>query len=391
MLDAFADAAPMRIGINSHKLSFEAGFRQAGTSRYIEALLQELPGIAQEDEIISYTGSVPDEWVDRFPRSLVWKQARFPTGWPPARILWEQTAGIGLGRRDNLDVLHSPLNIAPVVAGAPSVVTVHDIAFERFPGHYPAGQRRYLSIMTKLSTRRASQVIAVSGATRDDLVSFYGIDPGRITVIHNGVESIFREHSAEEQSAFRAANDLPDQFILFVGTLQPRKNLDGLLRAYALIADRIGWPLVVIGGAGWLYSPIHRVVRNLGLSDRVRFTGYVEPADLPQWYAAAAIFAFPSHYEGFGLPVVESMASGTPVVTSATSSLPEVAGDAALLVDPSSPAEIAGALLELAENSERRRELARRGVEQSRRFSWRQAAAETHAVYKRAYRESRSK
>jgi glycosyltransferase involved in cell wall biosynthesis len=374
----------MKIGINAHKLSFEPGFRQAGTSRYIEALLQELPKIAEEDEIIAFSGRVPTEWPDKFPPSVHWNQARFPTAWPPARIVWEQTAGIGLGFRNGLDVMHCPLNIAPLFPGAPTVVTVHDIAFERFPEHYPSGQTRYLSTMTRLSTQRAARVIAVSNATRADLIAIYGIDSNRIDVIHNGIDTEFRSYREAELTGFRIENDLPEQFLLFVGTLQPRKNLEGLLRAYALIADRIEWPLVVIGGAGWLYSPIGRLVQRLGLSRRVRFQGYVEPSDLPRWYAAATLFVLPSHYEGFGLPVAEAMASGTPVITSSTSSLPEVAGDAALLVDPSSPVEIARAMLELAEDCERRRELAARGIRRSRRFTWKQAAEETYAVYQRA-------
>lgn len=378
----------MRVGINAHKLSFEPGFRQAGTSRYIEALLQELPSIAAADEIIAFTGRVPDEWTDRFPPSLQWRRARLATAWPPARILWEQTAGSGLGIREQLDVMHCPLNIAPAFPGAPTVVTVHDIAFERFPHHYPAGQTRYLSTMTRISTRRAARVIAVSQATRDDLISFYGLDPARIAVVYNGIEERFQPKQRETLHPFLALNDLPEQFLLFVGTLQPRKNLDGLLRAYALIADRLEWPLVVIGGAGWLYSPIARLVKQLGLSERVRFQGYVEPDDLPDWYAAASIFVLPSHYEGFGLPVAEAMASGTPVVTSNSSSLPEVAGDAAVLVNPASPADIARGILRLAEDDERRRELALRGQRRARRFSWRKAAEETYVVYQQASKRS---
>jgi len=374
----------MKIGINAHKLSFEAGFRQAGTSRYIELLLQELPAVAGRDDLIAYTGAVPEGWLDGFPDAISWRNARFPTGWPPARILWEQTAGLGLGLRDRLDVLHCPLNVAPAYTGAPTVLTVHDIAFERFPDHYPSGQRRYLSTMTKLSARSATEIIAVSAATRDDLIEFYAIDPDRISVVPNGVEAAFRRHTPDELAAFRQANDLPEQYLLFVGTLQPRKNLDGLLRAYALVAERIEWPLVVIGGAGWLYTPIQRLVRRLGLDDRVRFAGYVEPSELPAWYAGATIFALPSHYEGFGLPVIEAMASGTPVITSTTSSLPEVAGDAALLVNPASPVAIARAILQLAEDEQLRRELAERGLHRAGGYSWRQTAASTYAVYQRA-------
>ena len=374
----------MRIGINAHKLSFEPGFRQAGTSRYIEALLQELPAIAGDDEVLAFSGRVPDDWIDRFPRLIDWKQARFPTGWPPARILWEQTAGTGLGVRYGLDVMHCPLNVAPLFPGAPTVVTVHDIAYERFPEHYPRGQRQYLSAMTRISTRRAKRVIAVSEATARDLVEVYDVRRDRIDVIPNGVEHRFRPHAAEELAAFKLKNGLPEHFLLFVGTLQPRKNLDGLLRAYALIADRIDWPLVVIGGAGWLYSPIQRLVKRLGIGNRVRFTGYVLPEDLPGWYAAAEIFVLPSHYEGFGLPVVEAMASGTPVITSSTSSLPEVAGGCAILANPSSPGAIAGAILKLAEEPERRRELSGLGVRRAQQFTWRRAAEATYAVYRRA-------
>ncbi len=376
----------MRIGINAHKLSFEAGFRQAGTSRYIEALLQQLPRLMPDDELVVYTGAVPGEWVERFPAGIVWKQARFPTSWPPARIFWEQSAGLGLGRREKLDVLHSPLNISPVVTGAPTVVTVHDIAFERFPDHYPASQTRYLSTLTRISARRATRVIAVSDATRRDLIEFYGIPDQRIAVVDNGIDEFFRVPPAESSEAFRCQHGLPGQFLLFVGTLQPRKNLEGLLQAYALIARKLDWPLVVIGGAGWLHSPIQRTVRRLGLANRVRFEGYVDAIELPGWYAAATIFTFPSHYEGFGLPVLEAMACGTPVITSTTSSLPEVAGDSAVLVNPSSPTQIAHAILELAENDGRRRELAERGLRRAAGYSWERTARETLDVYRRAAR-----
>ena len=376
----------MRVGINAHKLSFEPGFRQAGTSRYIEALLQRLPRLAPGDEFIAFTGAVPGEWLERFPPQLAWKQARFRTAWPPARILWEQTAGQGIGRRERLDLFHGPLNVAPLAPGAPTVLTVHDIAFERFPHHYPGGQTRYLSTLTRISARRATRVIAVSAATRRDLIELYGVPEERIDVVDNGVDEYFRPLAPEARAEFKRRHGLPDDFLLFVGTLQPRKNLDGLLRAYALIAERLDWPLVVIGGTGWLYSPIYRLVRQLGLSERVRFQGYVDSCELPGWYAAASIFILPSHYEGFGLPVAEAMACGTPVITSTTSSLPEVAGDAAVLADPASPREIARAILEVAESESRRRELAARGLERAQRYSWERTARETLDVYRRAAR-----
>ena len=375
----------MRIGINAHKLSFDSSYRQAGTSRYIEALLHELPAVVDDrDEIVAFTGAVPADWTRRFSNRIDWRHAQFQTVWPPARILWEQSAGTGLGKRNRLDILHCPLNVSPLVPGAPTVATVHDIAFERYPEHYPRFQRTYLSTMTRLSARRADLVIAVSAATKNDLVERYEIAPSSIVVIPNGVDRRFQPVGGNVTDALRAREDLPDQFFLFVGTLQPRKNLDGLLRAYALIAERTNWPLVVVGGAGWLESPIYRLIRRLGIARRVRFAGYVEPEELPSWYAAATVFVFPSHCEGFGIPVLEAMATGTPAITSSISSLPEVAGGAALLADPASPADIARRMIELAENESIRRQYIERGRKRAKEFSWRQTAEQTFAAYRLA-------
>lgn len=376
----------MRIGLNAHLLSFESSYRQAGVSRYIAALLRELPALLDEDELVAFSGPLTDEQRARYDAGIAWRATRLPTANPVARILWEQSAGQLAGPRERLAVFHSPVNVAPVGSPTPLVTTVHDLAFERFPEQYPAAKQRYLRLMTRLSTRRAAKVIAVSRATGRDLVELYGVPQPKIEVIPNGIDEGFGRPPEAELAQFRAARQLPEDFFLFVGTLQPRKNLDTLLRAYALVAGQVSWPLVVVGAAGWQYDPIFQLVRRLGIGERVRFAGYAPGDELACWYGSAAVFVLPARYEGFGLPVLEAMACGTPVITSNRSSLPEVAGEAALLVDPDRPQELAAALLKLAAQPELRQELAQRGLRQAAGFSWRRSAAATMQVYRQVGR-----
>lgn len=373
----------MRIGVNAHLLSREGGYRQAGVSRYIEALLAELPHVVEpDDEILAYIAD--RDGVNAPVSPIRWKSSVLPTHYPPARIFWEQTRGALAGWLDGLDLLHAPVNVAPVLRTTPSVVTVHDLAFERFPEHYPPGRRRYLSMMTRLSVRNARRVIAVSEATRDDLIDIYGLISNRIRVVPNGVDDRYKPAAAEDVANFREQHGLPEKFLLFVGTLQPRKNLDGLIRAMGFLRQKLDWPLIVGGGEGWMYESVKRVVSQQHVGGRVRFVGYLPAEDLPLWYSAASIVVVPSFYEGFGLPALEAMACGTPVVVSNASSLPEVVGDAGVLVDPRRPQQIAAGILQLADNAARHEELAVRGRERAARFSWRRTAQETYAVYRTA-------
>lgn len=371
----------MRIGINAQLLSFEQGYRRAGVSRYIEALLHELPGVAAPDDaIIAFTSAA--QRPAGFDERIDWIPSRLPTGSPPLRIAWEQTAGAVAGYRHRLDLLHSPVNVVPLAGGGPQIVTVHDLAFHHFPEQYPMPKQRYLRAMTRLSVRRASRVIAVSESTRRDLIELYDCAPERVVAIPNGVDPSYSPRGEAADGSFRAAQGLPDEFLLFVGTLQPRKNLDRLLRAYARIAGELGWPLVVVGAPGWQFDPIFRTVRQLGLGERVRFAGYVPAEELADWYSAATIFILPSIYEGYGLPALEAMACGTPVIASNTSSLPEVIGDAGLLVDPLDVAAMAGEILQLAGDDGLRQDLSDQGLRRAARLSWRRSIEMTYSVYR---------
>jgi len=285
-------------------------------------------------------------------------------------------------RRARDDVMHSPVNVVTVLPNVPQVVTVHDLAFLHYPEQYPGMKQRYLKAMTRLSVRRAAKVIAVSEATRQDILANYRCDPDKVVTIPNGVDAEMRVLPESDVRAFRRTQGLPDEFVLFLGTLQPRKNLETLLKAFGKIAGQVDWPLVVAGALGWQYERIFQIVRHLGLSARVRFVGHVPGEHLPLWYNAATVFVYPSLYEGFGLPPLEAMACGTPVVASNVSALPEVVGDTGLMVDPLDVDALAGAILSLAGDADLRQQLGQRGRQRAAGFSWRRTVERTVEVYR---------
>lgn len=377
------------IGINAHLLSFTPGYRRAGVSQYTEQVVRHLMATVPTsgDTLTIFAGpeTPPAGYIAD---GVVWTPSLLPTGHAPGRIVWEQAVAPFAATRAHLDVLFCPVNVVPLLARVLSVVTVHDLAFLAHPDAFHNAKRRYLTVMTRLSVRRARQVIAVSGHTRDDLVRYFRVRPERITVIPNAADARFRP--ADDPHAitqFKAKNNLPDRVILFVGTLEPRKNLRRLIEAFASLGDDDAeTKLVIVGASGWLTSDLAPLVRERGLSNRIIFTGYVEDDDLPHWYQVATVFCYPSLYEGFGLPVLEAMACGTPVVTSRTSSLPELVGGAAVLVDPTDVAALARALKTVLADESRRQSMSQAGLARARAFSWERTAAATLAVIRNAAR-----
>ena len=279
-----------------------------------------------------------------------------------------------------LDLFYSPDFVLPPVWRARTLLTVHDLSFVRYPQTADRRLHRYLNVAVPRSVWRADHILADSQNTAHDLTELWGVPSEKISVLYPGVESRFRPVTdAAELARVREQYDLSQRFILSVGTLQPRKNYERLIRAFGqLWATTEGRPyrLVVVGGKGWLYESIFDCVRELGLEKEVLFPGFVADEDLPALYTLADLFAFPSLYEGFGLPVLEAMACGTPVVCSEASSLPEAAGDAALLVDPLDVEGWAKAMGRALSDEMLKRELVARGLAQARRFSWERAAGE---------------
>jgi glycosyltransferase involved in cell wall biosynthesis len=274
--------------------------------------------------------------------------------------------------------------LPPTLPGTRTLLTVHDLSFVRVPEAASPNLKAYLDRVVPRSARRADHILADSQATKDDLISVYNLPPSKITVLLSGVDPRFhRVDDAAKQQAVREKYGLGAQpYIFSVGTVQPRKNYGRLIQALAEIRAR-GYPhhLVIAGGKGWLEDPIYQTVRETHLERAVHFIGFADETDLPTLYSGADCFAFPSLYEGFGIPVLESMACGTPVVTSNISSLPEAAGNAALLVDPYSVEAISNSLLCLIEDTNTRQELVRQGYQHVQNFTWTKAAEQLRALY----------
>ena len=369
----------IHVGVNAHLLSLADTYRSAGINWYIQNLLSHLPEV---DPHFDYTVFLGER---RYPggAGLHLRFSRLPTQRPQARIFWEQAIQPWSVRRAGLDLIHGTAFVGPQLSTCPSVITVHDLSFLSYPQSFPALNRAYLRTFTRLSVRRAQRIIAVSESTKRDLMRYYDISGRKVDVVHNVVDSVFRPLPAADVLEFRRQRDLPDRFILFVGTLEPRKNVTCLIEAYARLS-RSRPPLMLLGGKGWLYDEIFALVERLNLQDEVNFVGYVPAEELPLWYNTASLFVYPSLYEGFGLPPLEAMACGTPVVVSDASSLPEVVGQAGLLAEPTSSEALAEAMAQVLEEPDLQEEMGAAGLARAKGFSWRRTAAGTVASYQRA-------
>jgi glycosyltransferase involved in cell wall biosynthesis len=379
----------MHIGINAQLLSFSQNYRNGGISRYIRYLLTELarnPG--QHDYTIFVNGPDTAAQLGVHHPQITFVSADWPEAKPPTRIAWEQLTLPGLIRQRGIQVLHSPANVLPELLPreCAGVVTLHDLAFMRMPEVLTRPKRMYHRAFTTRSLRRASMIIAVSESTGRDLTELLGIASRRIATVYPCIDERFAQPVEEEAvQAFRQRVGLED-FLLYLGTLEPRKNIPTLLDAYARLRQMTGTraKLVLAGGKGWLYDEIFARVQSLGLESEVVFPGYVNDADQLLWYHAASVFVYPSLYEGFGIPVAEALACGTPVVTSAISSLPEAGAGIALTVDPHDVEAMAAALHTALTDvawREKCRTLAPTIVE---RFSASAMVRQTIAVYEKA-------
>lgn len=282
----------------------------------------------------------------------------------PQRRLWTHTRFAAALYADRPDITFVPAHTLPFIFPGRGALTVHDLGFRYFPEAHPPRQRLYLELTTRASAARAAVILADSRATAADLTRFYGTDPARIRVVYPGVDA----PAIGDVEAARRRYGLPERYFLFVGTLQPRKNIARIVAAYqrwraARPGDDAG--LALAGGRGWLYDPAWAE----GVPG-VQITGYIDEADKGALYAGALALVFPSLYEGFGFPAVEAMHCGAPVIASRTSSLPELVGDAGLLVDPLSVEEIAAAMTRLSDDDALRARLSARGRAAAARFDW---------------------
>ena len=348
----------MRIAIDASRTTVA---RVTGTERYALELIRALIALGPEHRFTLYFRDTPQPGL--FP-NLPNVESRVI----PFRRAWTHVRFALALAQDRPDIVWVPAHTLPFVFPGRAAVTVHDLGYRLFPQAHPARQRRYLDWTTAHSARRANVVFADSRATASDLEQFYGTPEGKIRVVYPGVDI----PAIGDIPEMRSRLGLPERYFLFLGTLQPRKNIQRLVRAYA--QWKANYPeddiaLVMAGAQGWMFDPAWVE----GVPGIIQ-TGYVDDADRGALYAGALALLFPSLYEGFGFPVVEAMGCGTPVLASNTSSLPELVGDSGLLVDPLDEAAIAGGIARLANDSALRAQLVGKGRIQAARFTWEAAA-----------------
>lgn len=361
----------MRVGVDASRTT--ARWR-TGTEGYSLRLIGELLRLGHGHEFRLYFNQPPPAGL--LPAGGELRVIPSPRLWTHLRLSWEM-----LLRPP--DVLFVPAHVLPLIHPRRSVVTVHDLGYHYYPEAHTAFQNTYLNWSTRYNARSAARVVADSQSTRRDLIRLCGTSPGKIAVIYPGRdESLAPVTDPGIQEGVRVRYGLTGRYLLYVGTLHPRKNLVRLVDAFAGALPDLEpeLQLVLAGRKGWLYDTILQRVRQLGLQGRVLFPGYVPSEDLPALLSGASAFLFPSLYEGFGFPVLEAMACGVPVICSNTSSLPEVAGDAALLVDPLDTAALSGAIRRLVGEEPLRLTLVERGQRQVTRFSWSQCARQVLEV-----------
>ena len=366
-------------------IDYTSALRQtAGIGRYTRGLVAALAQIDQENEYTLFcAGQAPENqsWPENFSVRVSHVPARWLTaGWHRFGIPVpaERVAG-------TCDVFHSPDFTLPPLREARGVVTVHDLSFLKLPECADPGLRSYLSRAVPRGVAQAARVLADSENTKHDLVELLNVTPDKVSVVPAGVESSFRPiRDTAKLADVRTRYNLPDWFILSVGTIEPRKNLSRLISAYGQLRRQTGLPhsLVIAGKKGWLYQGIFEQVAREGLSEHVQFPGFVADADLPALYTLADLLAFPSLYEGFGLPPLEAMACGTPVVASNSSSLPEAVGTAALLVDAEDVDGLAEAIARVLCDANLRARLSDMGRAQAVRFTWDGAARRLLDAYR---------
>ncbi|GAC1640164.1 MAG: glycosyltransferase family 1 protein [Ktedonobacteraceae bacterium] len=380
----------MHIGINAQLLSFSQNYRNGGVSHYIRYLLTELtkqPGSHQYTVFVN--GQDVIEQLGASHTHITYISAPWSESQPAARVAWEQFTLPTEIRKRGIEVLHSPVNVLPewLPRRCATVVTLHDLAFLRFPAVLTRAKRLYHRTFTIRSMQRATKLITVSESTKQDAHELVRIPYERMHTVYTCIDERFSNVVKEEEIvAFREQHRLTSGFLLYLGTLEPRKNITMIIDAYARLRQQyqIQEKLVLAGGKGWLYDTIFEKVRQLDLLEYVIFPGFVADTEQALWYHAASVFVYPSFYEGFGIPVAEALACGLPVVTSNVSSLPEAGMNVALSVDPTDVEILTEAMYKALTDAQFRNRCRAAASTVARTFSAKRMVEQTIAVYEQA-------
>lgn len=368
----------MRIGIDARIVHYS----RAGIGQYTVQLIQALASVVQDDEFLIFQSCKDRMTLVNHPQFHRWSLRT-----PSHHRLEQLTLPLEMALTDQ-DLLHSPDFIPPFRRHYKSVITIHDLAFLLFPNLLTREAARYYG-QIDVAARLTDHIIAVSESTKRDIIRLVGAPEQRISVIYEAANPIFRPLKGVNAAEWvRQRYGIPGDFVLFVSTIEPKKNLSTLLEAFRCLLDtyRLNVKLVVAGGRGWLFQDVFETVQRRNLENHVLFLGRVPSEELLWLYNAASVMVHPALYEGFGLTPLEAMACGTPVIVSNVSSLPEVVGDAGLLVDPKDAEGFAVAMWRVLQDPALRAELSEKGLRRARNFSWEKTARETLALYHRLER-----
>ncbi len=365
----------MRIGIDASTLG-----TQGGPRTYVMNLIDSILKIDKSNEYVVFYNS--DEFLGTFPRA---REVAVPFSNPVTRLLREHLLMARRYKKERLDIIHNPKSAISLLKPCKTVATIFDLIPIMYPETEKWMARIYWKIQIPVAARNADFIITSSEFAKNEIVDRYGTPEERIAVIPIAYNSHCRVIGPDSETVrVKEKYSLPDRYILYVGTIQPRKNLNLLIRSYSMLrkGGKIEQKLVIAGRKGWLYSSLFKLIEELGLKDDVVFTGFVPDEELPYVYNGADLFVYLSLFEGFGIPPLEAMACGVPVICSNTTSLPEVVGDAGILVDPTDGKAVEKAILTVLENPLLQEEMVEKGLRQAAKFSWERTARETLQVYR---------
>jgi glycosyltransferase involved in cell wall biosynthesis len=375
----------MRIGIDATALPPQP----VGAGNYIIQLIRALAKADINAQLVIFAQKKSPALIDLpVESSIEWRIVKDMS--PGSRMIWEQSRLPALVHNTNLDLLHSLHYTRPLRLSCASVVTFHDMTFFLFPQLHTRARRLFFPTAMRTSARQADAIITVSESTRQDAIRLLSIDPGKVFTTQLGVDPTFRPiNDIGEMDDVAAKYDLHENFILYLGTIEPRKNLPVLIRAFRQLVDSGSkHKLVLVGKYGWMYKEVLDLVDDLDLENMVRFTGYIPQEELPLVYNLASLFVYPTKYEGFGLPALEAMACGVPVITTKIASLPEIVGDAGILIPSNNIEELFNAMSRVLEDQALREKLTSDGQLRAKKFSWERTAQLTWQVYQQVMKSS---
>lgn len=365
----------MRIGIDASTIG-----TQGGPRTYVLNLISSILEIDKENDYVVFYNS--EEHLGRFPQA---KEVVVPFSNPATRLFREHLLMAYHYKKERLDIVHNPKSAISILKPCKTVVTIFDLIPVTNPETEKWMARVYWKIQIPIAARHADFVITSSEFAKKEIIGRYGTPGDRIRVIPISYNIHCRPIGAgPEAEAARKRYSMPDKYILYVGTIQPRKNISTLIKAYSSLAKigRIKHKLVITGRKGWLYDPLFELIKDEEMEERIVFTGFVPDEELPYIYNGADLFVYLSLFEGFGIPPLEAMACGIPVICSNTTSLPEVVGDAGMLVAPTDQKAVEEAILKVLENADLRADMREKGLIQAKKFSWERTARETLEVYR---------